>query len=85
MCQWEQEAAEREGSDHCDQTPGTAICGQQLQQRTMEPDERPFQCESCSKRYLRKNNLEDHVLMEHPDTEQVRSGITVPDYAMTVS
>ena len=37
----------------------------------MESDERPFQCESCSKRYLRKNNLEDHVLMEHPDTEQV--------------
>ena len=38
----------------------------------MEPDtERPFQCETCSKRYLRKNNLEDHVLMEHPDTEQV--------------
>lgn len=53
------------------QTPGTAICGQQLSQRTMEPDERPFQCETCSKRYLRKNNLEDHVLMEHPDTEQV--------------
>ena len=43
----------------------------------MEPDERPFQCESCSKRYLRKNNLEDHVLMEHPDTEQVLgSGLT---------
>ena len=51
----------------------------------MELDDRPFQCESCSKRYLRKNNLEDHVLMEHPDTKQVRSGITVTDYAMTVS
>ena len=79
MCQcqgWEQEAASREpicewGAGDHPQTSGTAICGQRLSQRTMEPDERPFQCETCSKRYLRKNNLEDHVLMEHPDTEQV--------------
>ena len=42
-------------------------------QRNMEtPDYRPFACDSCDKRYLRKNNLEDHVLMEHPDTDQVR-------------
>ena len=40
-------------------------------QRTMEQDFRPFSCETCSKRYLRKNNLEDHVLMEHPDSDQV--------------
>ena len=32
---------------------------------------RPFSCHTCDKRYLRKNNLEDHVLMEHPDSEQV--------------
>ena len=36
----------------------------------MDPD-KPFGCDSCDKRYLRKNNLEDHVLMEHPDSEQV--------------
>ena len=33
--------------------------------------DRPFQCHTCAKKYLRKNNLEDHVLMEHPDTDQV--------------
>merc|ERR1719342_961451 len=32
--------------------------------------DRPFSCNSCSKAYLRKNNLEDHVLMEHPDSDQ---------------
>ena len=41
----------------------------------MEPDsaglDRPFICENCPKKYLRKNNLEDHVLMDHPDTKQV--------------
>ena len=41
----------------------------------MEPDsaglDRPFNCDNCPKKYLRKNNLEDHVLMEHPDTDQV--------------
>ena len=31
-----------------------------------------FVCDYCPKKYLRKNNLEDHILMEHPDTEQVR-------------
>eukprot|EP00090_Calanus_glacialis_P032607 TRINITY_DN5402_c0_g1_i1.p1 TRINITY_DN5402_c0_g1~~TRINITY_DN5402_c0_g1_i1.p1 ORF type:complete len:771 (-),score=183.65 TRINITY_DN5402_c0_g1_i1:105-2417(-) len=40
----------------------------------MEPDsagiDRPFICENCPKKYLRKNNLEDHVLMDHPDTKQ---------------
>jgi len=29
-----------------------------------------FVCDYCPKKYLRKNNLEDHILMEHPDTEQ---------------
>ena len=38
---------------------------------TMEQELRPFSCETCDKKYLRKNNLEDHVLMEHPDSEQV--------------
>ena len=38
---------------------------------TMEQDFRPFSCDNCDKRYLRKNNLEDHVLMEHPESEQV--------------
>ena len=33
--------------------------------------DRPFPCHTCAKKYLRKNNLEDHVLMEHPDTDQV--------------
>ena len=37
----------------------------------MESD-KPFACDSCDKKYLRKNNLEDHVLMEHPDSEQVK-------------
>ena len=34
--------------------------------------ERPFQCEDCPKKYLRKNNLEDHVLTDHPDSEKVK-------------
>ena len=38
-----------------------------------EDGARPFQCQSCDKKYLRKNNLEDHVLMEHPDTDQVEN------------
>ena len=33
--------------------------------------DRTFVCDYCPKKYLRKNNLEDHILMEHPDTEQV--------------
>lgn len=37
--------------------------------------DRPFPCHTCGKKYLRKNNLEDHVLMEHPETLQVA---TVP-------
>ena len=37
----------------------------------MEGEERPHSCSACHKRYLRKNNLEDHVLMEHPESEQV--------------
>ena len=37
----------------------------------LQQADRPFVCETCPKKYLRKNNLEDHVLMEHPDTEQV--------------
>ena len=36
--------------------------------------DRPFPCHTCGKKYLRKNNLEDHVLMEHPDTVQVATG-----------
>jgi len=46
----------------------------------MEPDsagiDRPFICENCPKKYLRKNNLEDHVLMDHPDTKQVGAHIS---------
>ena len=38
--------------------------------------DRPFVCDYCPKKYLRKNNLEDHVLMEHPDTEQVQNMIS---------
>ena len=49
----------------------SALANNNTAQRTMEQDFRPFSCETCSKRYLRKNNLEDHVLMEHPDSEQV--------------
>ena len=45
------------------------------QNAAMEADsagpDRPFICEYCPKKYLRKNNLEDHILMEHPDTSQV--------------
>ena len=48
-------------------------CWSEAQIRRMEADCRNFSCENCSKRYLRKNNLEDHVLMEHPDSEQVTS------------
>jgi hypothetical protein len=33
--------------------------------------DRPYPCYTCTKKYIRKNNLEDHVLMEHPDTTQV--------------
>ena len=40
-----------------------------------EDGARPFQCQSCDKKYLRKNNLEDHVLMEHPDTDQVENSL----------
>jgi len=38
------------------------------------PD-RPFNCDFCPKKYLRKNNLEDHILMEHPDTDQILAEI----------
>ena len=48
------------------------------------PD-RPFNCDFCPKKYLRKNNLEDHILMEHPDTDQVTQDITVlPQYLKMV-
>ena len=55
-------------------------CWCEAQIRRMEADCRNFSCENCSKRYLRKNNLEDHVLMEHPDSEQVTSKLQNKNY-----
>ena len=46
--------------------------GTKMEADSAGPD-RPFVCQYCPKKYLRKNNLEDHVLMEHPDTEQVNA------------
>ena len=34
--------------------------------------ERPYQCSYCPKRYLRKNNLDDHILTDHPNSDKVR-------------
>lgn len=41
-----------------------------------DPLDKPFICETCPKRYLRKANLEDHVLMEHPHTDQAADIVT---------
>ena len=35
--------------------------------------ERPFPCQDCPKKYLRKNNLDDHILTDHPESDKVPS------------
>ena len=64
-------AASRAGPQVCSGIPVVRRLWAVMEGADWDDGARPFQCQSCDKKYLRKNNLEDHVLMEHPDTDQV--------------